>query len=94
MTKKRGGNNLHMLDGQQRGALGQYAKDFQTALPHMQAFAKTAQRLHKEMVDAPVWRVVESPKPGEQQQEPEMWSVGHAKINYVDHIEHEGAQDK
>jgi hypothetical protein len=40
-----------------------------------------------------MWRVVDTPKPDEAE-EPKMWSVGHAKVNYVDHIEHEGIQDK
>lgn len=86
-------NNLHLLSGEQQQALGKFQKDLQTAMPHMIDMAKTAKRLHQNMLDAPVWRVVETPKPDEVE-EPQMWSVGHAKVNYVDHIEHEGTQEK
>lgn len=91
--KPRRPNNLHLLDGQQREALGKFQKDLQQALPHMQGMAKTAMTLHQAIIDAPVLRVVDTPKP-EGVPEPELWSVGHAKVNYVEHIEHEGTQDK
>lgn len=91
MTKKP--NNLHLLSGEQLAALGKFQKDLKTTMPHMQAMAQAAKRVHQAMIDAPVWRVVETPKP-EDLAEPEPWTVGHAKINYVDHIETEGTQDK
>jgi hypothetical protein len=91
MTKKP--NNIHLLSGEQQAALGKFQKDFKTAMPHMVAMAQAAKRLHQAMVDAPMWRIVDTPKPDEVE-EPQMWSVGHAKVNYVDHIEHEGTQDK
>jgi hypothetical protein len=91
MTKQQ--NNLHLLSGEQLAALGKFQKDLKTAMPHMVAMAQAAKRLHQEMIDAPLWRVVETPKPDEVE-EPEMWSVGHAEVNYVDHIKTEGTQDK
>lgn len=91
MTKRR--NNLHMLSGQQQQELGKFQKDLKTAMPHMMALAEAGKRLHQAMIDAPVWRVVETPKP-EAVEEPEMWSVGHAKVNYVDHIKTEGTQEQ
>lgn len=93
MTKRR--NNIHMLDGEQKAALGKFQKDFGKALPHMVEMAEAAKRLNQAMIDAPLWRVVETPKP-DHVEEPEMWSVGHAKVNYVDHIDtkSEGMQDK
>lgn len=94
MTKKSGGNNLHLLDNEQQAALRKYAKDFHTALPHMQNFAQHAQRLHQEMIKSPFWRVAETPKPDGVQEDSQEWSVGHAQVNYVDHIETEGTQSK
>jgi hypothetical protein len=93
MTKRKpkGGNNLHLLSGEQRAALDKFQKDFQTAMPHMAAMAQTAKQLHHSMINAPVWRIVDTPKPDEVE-DPQMWSVGHAKVNYVDHIKHEGTQ--
>lgn len=91
MTKRK--NNLHLLSGEQQKALGQFQKDFKQALPHMAAMANTAKKLHQAMIDAPFWRVVDTPKPDEAP-EPEMWSVGHAQVNYVDHIKTEGTQQQ
>lgn len=91
--KPRRQSNLHLLSGEQQQVLGKFQKDLQTAMPHMVQMANTAKRLHKSMVDAPFWRVLETPKPDEVE-EPEVWTVGHAQVNYVDHIKHEGAQDK
>ena len=91
--KPRRANSLHLLDGQQREALDQFQKDFKQVLPQMQSMAVTAKALRDRMVKAPVWRVVEAPKP-EDAVEPEMWTVGHAKVNYVDNIKIEGTQDK
>jgi hypothetical protein len=84
-------NNLHLLDGQQLEALGQFQKDFKQAMPHMQAMARAAQELRDAMVHAPLWRVIEAEKP-EDAEEPEVWSVGHAQVNYVDSIKTEGTQ--
>lgn len=91
MTKKP--NNIHLLSGEQQAALGTFQKDLKKVMPHMAAMAQAAKRLNQAMIDAPYWRVVETPKPDEVE-EPEMWTVGHAKVNYVDHIKHEGTQDK
>jgi hypothetical protein len=91
--KPRRPSNLHLLDGEQRQALGKFQKDFQTAMPHMAQLAQAAKRLHQSMIDAPLWRVIDTPKPDDAP-EPEVWSVGHAQVNYVDHIKHEGTQDK
>jgi hypothetical protein len=91
MTKQH--NNIHLLSGEQKQALGKFQKDVQTAVPHMVEMAQAAKRLHQSMIDAPFWRVVETPKPDDVE-EPKMWEVGHAKVNYVEQIKHEGTQDK
>lgn len=98
-TKKpRRSNNLHLLDGQQRQALGQFAKDAQKVLPHMQAAAEAAKTLHRAMIDTPIWRIADGEKPDamDPDTQPKQWTVGHAEVNYVDHIEtkSEGAQQK
>lgn len=83
---------------EQREALGKYQKDFMAAAPHIAELATAAKQMHQAIVDAPLWRVVENPKPdAAQDKPPELWSVGHAKVNYVDHIKttnDEGTQDK
>lgn len=86
-------NNLHLLSGEQQQTLAKFQKDLKTAMPHMVDMAQNAKRLHQAMIDAPLWRIVDTPKPDEVQ-EPKPWTVGHAKVNYVDHIEHEGAEEK
>lgn len=93
MRKAQTANNIHLLTDEQRAALARYQKDFQKALPQIQELAQTAKAVHQSMIDAPVWRIVDTPKPDDAP-EPKPWTVGHAQVNYVDHIEHEGAQDK
>lgn len=87
-------NNLHLLDDEQKQALGKFQKDFQTAMPAMQELARNAKAIHQAMIDAPMWNIMETPKPDTVTEQPEMWSVGHAKVNYVDHIKTEGTQEQ
>lgn len=94
MTKRKPPNVLGHLNGEQRQALGKFQKDFKTALPHMQQLANTAKALHEHMISAPVHRIVDLPKPEDAAEESQEWTVGHAQVNYVDHIETEGTQDK
>lgn len=92
MSKKR--NNIGALSDEQRAALGKYAADLQRAKGPMMELAQTAKALHQAMIDAPVWHIMETPKQQDISQ-PELWTVGHAKVNYVEHItttESEGAQ--
>lgn len=89
MTKRR--NNLHLLSDEQRAALRKFQTDYQKVAPRMAHLGQTAKQLHQAMIDAPVWRIVDTPKPDEVE-EPKMWTVGHAKVNYVDHIKTEGTQ--
>jgi hypothetical protein len=84
-------NNIGKLNNEQRAALAKFQKDLKTAMPHIAEMGQTAKRLHQNMIDAPFWRVVETPKPDEVE-ELKPWTVGHAKVNYVDHIETEGTQ--
>jgi hypothetical protein len=82
---------------EQREALGKYQRDFRAALPHIAELATAAKNMHQALVDAPVWNIVQNPKPEGAQDKPQLWSVGHAKVNYVDHIEttnDEGTQGK
>jgi hypothetical protein len=82
---------------EQREALGQYQRDFRKALPYITELAQSAKQMHQALVDAPMWSIVQNPKPEGAQDKPELWSVGHAKVNYVDHIEttnDEGTQTK
>lgn len=82
---------------EQREALGRYQRDFRAALPYIAELAGDAKAMHQAMIDAPLWRVLENPKPEGVQDKPEVWSVGHAEVNYVDHIKtsnDEGTQQK
>lgn len=78
---------MNPLGRQEQEAFTKYQKDFRRALPHMREFAETAKRVHEGMVNAPYWTVQENAKPDAPVQDPGMWSVGHAKVNYVDKIE-------
>lgn len=89
MTKRK--NNIHLLSDEQRAAFGTYQKDLKKALPHMQAAAETAKMLRDNMINAKFWRIVDTPKP-EDIEDAAAWSVGHAQVNYVEHIKTEGAQ--
>lgn len=95
--KPKRANNLHLLSGDQQQALGKFQKDLKTAMPHMVEMATAAKRLHQGMLDAPFWRVMDGPRPDEAE-EPQEWTVGHAQVNYVDHIkttmDNEGTQEK
>jgi hypothetical protein len=73
----------------QQAALTKWQKDFRTVWPQMQKTGVLAQRIFKEMVDAPQWQIAETERP-EGVSEPQMWTVGHAKVNYVDHIDTRG----
>lgn len=87
MTKQH--NNTGELTDEQRAALRKFQRDLKTAKPVLSRTAQVAQDLHQAMVDAPVWRVTESPPPQQVSPptQPELWTVGHAKVNYVDHID-------
>lgn len=77
------------LPQEQQDALTQWQKDFQNALPSIQQAAGLAQRIFQEVIDAPTWQIVDGRQP-EDFSPPEPWTVGHAKVNHVDHIEIKG----
>jgi hypothetical protein len=94
MSKQR---NKIPVTAEQREALDKYQRDFNKAMPHIAELASAAKNMHQAMLDAPVWSVNAAPTPEAPQPGSEMWSVGHAKVNYVDHIKtanDEGTQDK
>lgn len=85
------------VTAEQREALGKYQKDFRKALPHITELAQSAKNMHQALIDAPLWSINQNPRPEGTQDKPELWTVGHAKVNYVDHIETtniEGTQQK
>lgn len=88
---KRSGKRLR-LDDDQATALTTWQSDFKRAYPAMQEAAAVAQRLFQELYDAPRWDLVDSEKPqwAQQQDEPEEWTVGHAKVNITDNRNPEG----
>jgi hypothetical protein len=81
------------LTPEQQEALAKWQKDFQRAHPLIVETQAVAQRLWKELLDADEWRIAVSEVPEHlkaQQEKPEVWSVGHAKVNYVEKIEVKG----
>jgi hypothetical protein len=93
MTKKRRvirpGLNLSI---EQQRAVAQYQRDYQKVHPLIMEAQAAAQRIWQELLNAPQWRIAESVPPQyiKDQLKPEHWTVGHAQVNYVDHIEREG----
>lgn len=88
--KRRGAGEHHvMLSAEQQEALVQWQKDFKKVLPELQKTAVVAQRLFQEMLDASTWQIAVDEQPAGVE-EPKMWTVGHVKVNYVDHIETRG----
>jgi hypothetical protein len=79
------------LTTEQERAFAQWQRDFQKAYPLMLETQSVAKRLWQELLDAPGWRIAESEDPQHlRSEQPEMWTVGHAKVNYVDHIDVKG----
>lgn len=90
-------DNRIKVTPEQREALGKYQRDFKAAMPHITELATAAKGMHDALLGAPLWRVTEAPKPEGLQPKPELWSVGHAEVNYVEHIKttnDEGTQQK
>lgn len=82
---------------EQRQALAKYQKDFRKALPHITQLATDAKTYYDTFMNAPAWAIADNPKAEGEQRNPQAWTVGHAKVNYVDHIEttnNEGTQSK
>ena len=76
------------LSDEQRAAIAKFTKDVKKAMPHITTIGQVAKQMHQELINAPTWYLAQAPKPpGFADPPPEQWSVGHAKVNYVDHIE-------
>jgi hypothetical protein len=91
--KRRGAGQHHVhLTQDQQDALTQFQKDFRKAYPAIVETTAVAQKLFQELIDQPEWRIAEAEMPpGVAKPDTEkVWSVGHAKVNYVDHIERKG----
>jgi len=76
------------LSNQERAAVAKFTADLKKSMPSIFAVGQVARQVYQDFVDAPVWHIADAPKgvdftePG-----PQIHSVGHAKVNYVDHIE-------
>jgi len=75
------------LSPDQREALDKWVNDFKKIVPELQRVAAIEQRLFQEMLDASTWQIAETEKPEWVTDEPSEWTVGHAKVNYVDKID-------
>lgn len=81
-------NHIDELSDEQRAAVAKFRKDVRKALPHIATIGNVAKGVYQEFIDAPGWHLGQAPKPcGFEDPPSEQWSVGHAKVNYVDHIE-------
>lgn len=74
------------MTGEQNEALQKWVRDFQTIAPEIVKAAVVEQRLFQEMLDASTWQIAETERP-EHIAEPKPWTVGHAQVNEVDHID-------
>jgi hypothetical protein len=73
---------------EQEHALVQWQKDYQKAAPLIAETQAVAQRVWQELLAADEWQIAQSVPPEHMRpQQPETWTVGHAKVNYVDHID-------
>lgn len=80
-------NHIDELSDEQRAAVAKFRKDVTKAAPHIATIGHVAKGVYQEFIDAPGWHLAEAPKPaGFCDPPPEQWSVGHAQVNYVDHI--------
>lgn len=68
------------LDDEQLEAVNTFAEDFRAAVPVMMHAGQTAQRIWHEIVRSPTLSIPEKPD----DVSADMWSVGHAKINYTE----------
>ena len=76
------------LTTEQERALAQWQRDYQKAAPLIVETQAVAQRIWQELLNADEWRIAESVPPEHlKPKQPELWSVGHAKVNIVDHID-------
>lgn len=78
------------LTAAERAALIDFAATYKKARPNVSRTAAMAKRIHRELINAPMLGIGDTPKPSgfsEQPPPPEIWTVGHAQVNYVDHID-------
>lgn len=85
-------NIVPPLTLEQRQAVADFAKHMQDNRRIYAETAQMAKRIHQELVDAPQWRIAETPKPDNAPTE-EVWSIGAPKVNYVDHIQLNDEED-
>jgi len=83
-------SNLHTFTPEQRKVIVQWAKDFREAMPKIMEIRQAAQNTYDAYINAPGWHISEAPKPQDppdHEVEPEQWTMGPPKVNFVDHIE-------
>lgn len=73
------------LNLEQRQALADFAKHMQDNKRIYAETAQMAKRIHQELLDAPQWRIAETPKPDDAPEQ-QVWEIGPPKVNFVDHI--------
>lgn len=85
----RGEQHTVYLNDEQKAAILKFQRDFKQVLPRIRESQMVAQRIFQEMLDAPTWQIAETERPEHMPEPPEQqaWTVGHAKVNEVDHID-------
>ena len=80
--------NDNELTPEQIAVRNKFVKDLRTAMPSLVEIGKAAKKVHNDFITAPVWHLADAPKaPDFTEPPPQEWSVGHAQVNYVDHID-------
>lgn len=102
MSKKSAGKRYKAVRGDlsepQQHALLEWQKTYQKAHPLILETQSVAKRLWQELLSADEWRISETVVPEHRKEDiealpDERWSVGHAKVNFVDHIDVQGDGD-
>ena len=75
------------ITAEQNAALQKWIRDFKKVAPEIAKAAVVEQRLFQEMLDASTWQIAETQQPEHITEEPKTWTVGHAQVNEVDHID-------
>lgn len=91
-VKRKKMSHVH-LGPERMTALQEFQRDLVTAMPQIGEITTSARQVFDEMVHAKTWNIVESEKPEDMVDRiQQSMSIGHAQVNYVDHIETKRSQ--
>ena len=82
-------NNINdKLTPGQRAGRDKFVKDLRKSIPDLMKMGRSARKEYEDFINAPAWHLTDAPR-GAGFEEPwsQHWTVGHAQVNYVDHID-------